>query len=163
PAASGSRSTATTTSTACARRRCSCARCGPWVRTWTGTCPTAPRTDTASARTPCAGSRRAGRACLSRPTARSRPSRRSRWPGRSGVAGARIELARRQLEADLDLVALATIADVVPLLGENRALVRRGLRALAATSKPGLRALMAAAGVDASLVDERSVAFALAP
>ncbi len=38
---------------------------------------------------------------------------------------------------DLDLVALATIADVVPLLGENRSLVRRGLRALAGTVKPG--------------------------
>lgn len=80
-----------------------------------------------------------------------------------GGTGARIELARRHLEEDLDLVALATIADVVPLLGENRALVRRGLRALAGTSKPGLRALMAAAGVDCTRVDERSVAFALAP
>ena len=47
--------------------------------------------------------------------------------------------------SDLDLVALATIADVVPLLGENRTLVRRGLRALAGTTKPGLRALMAVA------------------
>ena len=34
-------------------------------------------------------------------------------------------------------MALATIADVVPLLGENRTLVRRGLRALAGTVKPG--------------------------
>jgi single-stranded-DNA-specific exonuclease len=66
-------------------------------------------------------------------------------------------------EPDLDLVALATIADVVPLLGENRTLVRRGLRALARTSKPGLRALMAVAGVDPSRVNERSVGFALAP
>ncbi len=64
---------------------------------------------------------------------------------------------------DLDLVALATIADVVPLLGENRALVRRGLRALAGTTKPGLRALMAVARVDPSRVNERSVAFGLAP
>jgi single-stranded-DNA-specific exonuclease len=67
------------------------------------------------------------------------------------------------LERDLDLVAIATVADVVPLLGENRALVRRGLRALAATAKPGLRALMSLAGVDASKVNERSVGFALAP
>jgi single-stranded-DNA-specific exonuclease len=67
------------------------------------------------------------------------------------------------LDEDLDLVALATIADVVPLLGENRALARRGLRALAATRKPGLRALMALAGVDASRVDERAVGFALGP
>ena len=70
---------------------------------------------------------------------------------------------RRELEQDLDLVALATVADVVPLLGENRTLVRRGLRALAGTRKPGLRALMALAGVDAGRVDERAVAFALAP
>jgi single-stranded-DNA-specific exonuclease len=68
-----------------------------------------------------------------------------------------------KLRGDLDLVALATIADVVPLLGENRALVRRGLRALAGTAKPGLRALMSVARVDSSRVDERSVAFALAP
>jgi single-stranded-DNA-specific exonuclease len=64
---------------------------------------------------------------------------------------------------DLDLVALATIADVVPLLGENRALVRSGLRALAGTVKPGLRALMAVARVDPARVNERSVAFGLAP
>jgi single-stranded-DNA-specific exonuclease len=64
---------------------------------------------------------------------------------------------------DLDLVALATIADVVPLLGENRALVRGGLRALAGTVKPGLRALMTVARVDPSRVNERSVAFGLAP
>jgi single-stranded-DNA-specific exonuclease len=73
------------------------------------------------------------------------------------------EALRRRLDADLDLVALATIADVVPLTGENRALARRGLLALASTSKPGLRALMAAAGVDPAKLDERSVAFALAP
>ncbi len=64
---------------------------------------------------------------------------------------------------DLDLVALATIADVVPLLGENRALVRRGLRTLAGTVKPGLRALMAVARIDPARVNERSVAFGLAP
>ncbi len=78
-------------------------------------------------------------------------------------ARAREMLARRTLEQDLDLVALATIADVVELLGENRTLVRRGLRALASTAKPGLRALMAVARVDPAKLDERSVAFALAP
>jgi single-stranded-DNA-specific exonuclease len=75
----------------------------------------------------------------------------------------RHEVGRRELEEDLDLVALATIADAVPLLGENRTLVRRGLQALAATRKPGLRALMAVARVDPGRVDERSVGFALAP
>ncbi len=69
----------------------------------------------------------------------------------------------RELEQDLDLVALATIADVVPLVGENRTLVRRGLRALASTAKPGLRALMAVSGVDPGKVNERAVGFALAP
>lgn len=83
--------------------------------------------------------------------------------GPAGVERARGLRAHGSLEQDLDLVALATIADVVPLVGENRTLVRRGLRALASTSKPGLRALMAVAGVDPSKVNERSVAFALAP
>jgi single-stranded-DNA-specific exonuclease len=77
--------------------------------------------------------------------------------------GARLERVRRGLDEDLALVALATIADLVPLLGENRALARRGLRALASTSRPGLRALMAVSGVDPSKVDERAVGFALAP
>jgi single-stranded-DNA-specific exonuclease len=71
--------------------------------------------------------------------------------------------AERALEEDLDLVALATIADVVPLVGENRTLVRRGLRALAGTTKPGLQALMSVARVDPSKLNERSVAFGLAP
>ncbi|HEY5044654.1 MAG TPA: single-stranded-DNA-specific exonuclease RecJ [Solirubrobacteraceae bacterium] len=69
----------------------------------------------------------------------------------------------RALEEDLDLVALASIADVVRLVGENRTLVRRGLRALAGTAKPGLRALMSVARVDPGKLNERSVAFALAP
>ena len=62
-----------------------------------------------------------------------------------------------------DLVALAPIADVVPLLDENRALAAAGLRALARTQKPGLRALMRVAGVDPATVDATSVAFRLAP
>lgn len=64
---------------------------------------------------------------------------------------------------DLDLVALATIADLVPLRGENRTLARAGLRALARTSKPGLRALMTVARVDPARIDERAVGFGLAP
>jgi len=63
----------------------------------------------------------------------------------------------------LDLVGLATIADVVPLLDENRTLATAGLRALARTQKPGLRALMRAAGVDPATVDAGSVGFRLAP
>src|SRR5579862_2500217 len=63
----------------------------------------------------------------------------------------------------LDLVGLATIADVVPLLDENRTLATAGLRALARTQKPGLRALMRAAGVDPASVDAGAVGFRLAP
>ena len=68
-----------------------------------------------------------------------------------------------ELSEDLDLVALATVADAVPLVGENRTVVRRGLRALAATRKPGLRALMASAGVGPGAISERSLGFALGP
>ena len=63
----------------------------------------------------------------------------------------------------LDLVALATIADVVPLVDENRSLAIAGLRALARTAKPGLRALMQSAGVDPATVDAGAVGFRLAP
>ena len=60
-------------------------------------------------------------------------------------------------------MALATIADVVPLLDENRALASAGLRALARTQKPGLQALMRVARVDPARVDAGSVGFRLAP
>jgi single-stranded-DNA-specific exonuclease len=63
----------------------------------------------------------------------------------------------------LDLVALATIADVVPLADENRSLAIAGLRALARTTKPGLQALMRSAHVDAASVDAAAVGFRLAP
>jgi single-stranded-DNA-specific exonuclease len=63
----------------------------------------------------------------------------------------------------LDLVALATIADVVPLVDENRSLAIAGLRSLARTAKPGLRALMQSAGVDPASVDAGAVGFRLAP
>jgi single-stranded-DNA-specific exonuclease len=62
-----------------------------------------------------------------------------------------------------DLVALATIADVVPLVDENRSLAIAGLRALARTQKPGLRALMRSASVDPAAIDSSSIGFRLAP
>src|SRR6266511_1431301 len=67
------------------------------------------------------------------------------------------------LRRHLDLVALATIADVVPLVGENRSLAIAGLRTLARTRKLGLRALMKTAGVDPAAVDAGKVGFRLAP
>ena len=68
-----------------------------------------------------------------------------------------------RLERHLDLVGLATIADVVPLVDENRAFAIAGLRRLSQSQRPGLKALMRSAGVDASTVDEGAVGFRLAP
>src|SRR3954470_5414447 len=67
------------------------------------------------------------------------------------------------LEDHLDLVAIATVADVVPLVDENRALARAGMRTLARTAKPGLRALMRVGRVDPATLDEGGIAFRLAP
>lgn len=66
-------------------------------------------------------------------------------------------------ERDLDLVALATVADVVPLVGENRSLVKRGLAELRRTKRVGLRALMEASKCEPSRLDEGDLAFRLAP
>jgi single-stranded-DNA-specific exonuclease len=63
----------------------------------------------------------------------------------------------------LDLVALGTVADVVPLLDENRSLVIEGLMRLRATHRPGLLALFAAAGIEPSKIDPTAVGFYLAP
>jgi single-stranded-DNA-specific exonuclease len=65
--------------------------------------------------------------------------------------------------ADLDLVALATVADCVPLVGENRRLVRAGLAVLSRTQKPGLRALMRVAKADPGALDATAIGFRLAP
>ncbi len=75
------------------------------------------------------------------------------------LLGADHPLVRR----NLDLVALATIADVVPLLDENRGLAAAGLKPLAATSRPGLQALMRSARVDPAAVDAGAIGFRLAP
>jgi single-stranded-DNA-specific exonuclease len=72
-------------------------------------------------------------------------------------------LCEGDTERDLDLVALATVADMVPLTGENRALVRAGLDEARRARRPGLRALMAAAAVEPSRLDEGDIAFRLAP
>ncbi len=70
----------------------------------------------------------------------------------------------RQLLMDLlPLAALGTIADAVPLVGENRAIARHGLAALGNTRLPGLRALMESAGVAAGKVSGYDVGFKLAP
>jgi single-stranded-DNA-specific exonuclease len=66
------------------------------------------------------------------------------------------------LKETLDLVALGTVADLVPLVSENRLLVRRGLEALGQTQRLGLRALKQLAGVD-GLVQTHHVSFRLGP
>lgn len=80
------------------------------------------------------------------------------WKLSSALRG--LDFARRQL----DLAALATIADMVPLVGENRVLAALGLEALRRTARPGLTALMEAMGLQAGqpLSSER-VSFGLAP
>ena len=73
--------------------------------------------------------------------------------------------ALREEEAveHLDLVALATVADVVPLIGENRSLVKRGLAEIRRSRRPGMRALLAAAKCDPDRLDEGDLSFRLAP
>jgi single-stranded-DNA-specific exonuclease len=83
------------------------------------------------------------------------------------LMGLRAELRARghaplpDLRAYLDLVALGTVADVVPLREENRVLVAHGLRVLERTARPGLRALKEVALVDRATV--RAIGFRLAP
>ena len=63
----------------------------------------------------------------------------------------------------LDLAALATIADLVPLSGENRAIAALGLERMACTKRLGIKALMEVAGMDGKDVKAGQVAFQMAP
>jgi single-stranded-DNA-specific exonuclease len=76
---------------------------------------------------------------------------------------ARADTDPARADDDLDLVAMATVADLVPLRGENRRLVTDGVAALARTKKPGLRALMTIASVEPSRVDAGAIGYRLAP
>ncbi len=67
------------------------------------------------------------------------------------------------LEEYAELAMLGTIGDVVPLVGENRILVKEGLRLLPRTNRPGLRALMEYAGVKEQTLGATTVAFSLVP
>lgn len=58
------------------------------------------------------------------------------------------------LRKRLDLAAIATVADVVPLLGENRVIVREGLDCIARTQRPGLQALLKSAGIEAPVTTD---------
>lgn len=63
----------------------------------------------------------------------------------------------------LDLVALGTVCDVVQLVDENRTYVYFGMKVLAKTKRPGLKALMAVAGVDPESIDTRALGYRLGP
>lgn len=63
----------------------------------------------------------------------------------------------------LDLVAIGSIADIAPLLGENHTLVRLGMQRLNMTQKPGLQALIRSASLHIGRLRERDIAFGLAP
>jgi single-stranded-DNA-specific exonuclease len=68
------------------------------------------------------------------------------------------------LDSFLILVAIATVADIVPLTGENRVIVKRGLASLQRTKNAGLKALMKAAGLEpGGPVSSGDVGFRLAP
>ena len=70
---------------------------------------------------------------------------------------------RRVLESFLKLVAIATIADIVPITGENRIVVKHGLAGLADVRNAGLRALLTAAGFREKIPNETEIAFRVAP
>jgi single-stranded-DNA-specific exonuclease len=70
---------------------------------------------------------------------------------------------RAGVEGYLDLVALGTVADVVPLVDENRTLVKRGLRALNDAPRPGIVALAEAAGLPVGALDEGHIGYGLGP
>lgn len=77
---------------------------------------------------------------------------------------AELGFPEKRLHALLDLVAIATVADLAPLTGENRVLVRWGLRVLACTPNPGLRALLAATGLaEHGELSAGQVGYVLAP
>ncbi|MGK5086359.1 single-stranded-DNA-specific exonuclease RecJ [Bdellovibrionota bacterium FG-2] len=67
------------------------------------------------------------------------------------------------LKQHLDLVVIATAADMVPLLGDNHILVRHGLEVLKNTKKPGVRALLHGAGISAENVSPGHLGFVLGP
>jgi single-stranded-DNA-specific exonuclease len=80
-----------------------------------------------------------------------------------GGSGESLPRSPEGAEIDLDLVALATVADVVPLVGENRALVRQGLAEIRRAQRPGIKALLEVSKCDPERLDESDLGFRLAP
>ena len=69
----------------------------------------------------------------------------------------------KKMEPYMDLVTLGTVADLAPVEAENRVLLRSGLPALARSKRPGIRALMNAAGIHPAYLTYRDIAFGLGP
>jgi single-stranded-DNA-specific exonuclease len=69
----------------------------------------------------------------------------------------------RRLHEFLDLAAIGTVADLVPLVGENRYLVKRGLEVLNSSPRPGIRELVRSAGLKMGRLDTQSICYALGP
>ena len=72
-------------------------------------------------------------------------------------------LLDENLEEELDLAAIGTIADMVPLTGENRVIAKEGLKKLNNTRRPGLSSLIETAGIKNKLIDAQTVSYVLAP
>ena len=66
-------------------------------------------------------------------------------------------------EKYVDIATVGTIADVMPLIGENRILVKNGIESLSTTKNPGLKALMRQASVDVNHITANTIGFGLAP
>ena len=71
--------------------------------------------------------------------------------------------SERVLEQYADLVAVGTVADVMPLVGENRCLVRRGLKKLVTSPRPGIAAMMRESSIDPGKLTASTIGFSLAP
>lgn len=69
----------------------------------------------------------------------------------------------KQLDQFLDLVAIGTVADLVPLIGENRYLVKQGLKALNSSQRQGLRELVLCARLEMGRLDTESISYMLGP
>jgi len=69
----------------------------------------------------------------------------------------------KELAGFFDLAALGTIADIAPLLGENRYLVKRGLEQINASPRPGLKSMISRAGLNGGNISAENVSWILAP
>ncbi|MHA6530472.1 single-stranded-DNA-specific exonuclease RecJ [Paenibacillus sp. BAC0078] len=89
------------------------------------------------------------------------------FKGLAGV-GVAYKLAQALLDGEVpeawsEIAAIGTVADLMPLLGENRSIVRKGLSSMQRSSFPGIRALLGVSGITMNTVSAVNIAFGLAP